>query len=56
MRQRGVARGYAGVMVALYAAAALGQAAHLSDDLARLLGREPIRFARFAHDYAAAWR
>ncbi len=56
MRRRGVARGYAGVMVALYSAAALGRAAHLSDDLAGLLGREPIGFAGFVHDYAAEWR
>ncbi|MGY2895724.1 SDR family oxidoreductase [Deinococcus sp. UYEF24] len=44
------------VMTVLYAAAALGQAGHLTGEVRRLLGREPIRFLQFARDYAEVWR
>ena len=43
------------VMTVLYAAAALGQAGHLTGDVQRLLGRTPVRFLQFVRDYAAVW-
>ena len=44
------------VMTVLYAAAALGRAGHLTDEVRRLLGREPIRFLQFAQEYAGVWQ
>ncbi|WP_425147887.1 SDR family oxidoreductase [Deinococcus sp.] len=48
MRARGLAAGYILVMEALYAAARLGQAAHLSPELGRLLGRDPTTLLQVA--------
>jgi uncharacterized protein YbjT (DUF2867 family) len=56
MRRRGHPRAFAAVMVALYTTARLGLAAHLSPELAGLLGRRPTSFAEFARDAADAWR
>ena len=44
------------VMTALYAVAALGMAGHLTDDVQRLLGRDPISFKQFATDFKAVWQ
>ena len=44
------------VMTVLYAAAALGQAGHLTGEVGRLLGRDPVRFLQFAQDYAEVWQ
>lgn len=44
------------VMTVLYAAAALGQAGHLTGEVRRLLGRDPVRFLQFAQDYAGVWQ
>jgi uncharacterized protein YbjT (DUF2867 family) len=43
------------VMIGLYALTKYGKADQLSDDLRRLLGREPISFARFVKDYRQCW-
>lgn len=55
-RERHDSAGLIVVMTALYAVAALGQAGHLTDDLKRLLGRDPVPFAQFAQDYASVWQ
>lgn len=47
--------GFVLVMVALYTVAKLGKAAHLTDTLAGLLGREPTRFGQFAQDTKSVW-
>lgn len=44
------------VMTALYSVAALGQAGRLTNDVPRLLGRDPITFAQFARDYTGVWQ
>ena len=44
------------VMTVLYAAAALGQAGHLTGEVKRLLGRDPVLFLQFAQDYAGVWQ
>lgn len=44
------------VTLGIYGAARLGLAAGLTDDVAAVLGREPIGFRRFAEDHADAWR
>ena len=56
MRRRGFARGYVGVMVALYTTARLGLAGHLSPELEALLGRAPTDLETFARREAGAWR
>jgi uncharacterized protein YbjT (DUF2867 family) len=56
MRSRGHPRAQVAVMLALYTSCRLGLAAHVSDDLERLLGRPPRDVATFAHDYAHVWR
>lgn len=48
--------GYVLVMTALYAVAALGQAGHLTNKTAHLLGREPITFKQFARDHVSVWQ
>jgi hypothetical protein len=44
-----------GVTLGIYTAARLGLAADLTDDVARVTGREPRTFSAFAHDARAAW-
>lgn len=55
-RAAGDPTGFALVTLALYTTARLGLAAHLSPELAALLGRPPRDLATFARDSAAAWR
>lgn len=43
------------VTTAIYTAARLGQADALTDDVAMVLGREPVPFDQFARDHAAMW-
>lgn len=56
MAERHQPIGFVLVMTALYAVAALGQAGHLTDDVQRLLKRDPIGFKQFATDYKAVWQ
>lgn len=46
----------AGVTLGIYGAARLGLAAGLTDDVAAVLGREPVGFRRFVEDHADVWR
>ena len=55
VRRDGMPRGMAAVTIGIYTAARLGLAAGITDDVARIAGREPIDFATFAHDHAEAW-
>lgn len=55
LRRRGMPRGMVGVMLGIYTAARLGLAAGLSDDVARLTGRQPIPMEQFVHDARDAW-
>ncbi len=43
------------VTTAIYTTARLGLAAGLTDDVRRVLGREPIDFTEFAHRERATW-
>ncbi len=43
------------VMAIIYTTARFGQAALITDDLPKLLGREPISFEQFAADYKDCW-
>jgi uncharacterized protein YbjT (DUF2867 family) len=43
------------VTAAIYTTARLGKAAGLTGDVRRVLGRDPIRFAAFAHRDRAVW-
>ncbi len=55
MRAGGMPRAMVGVTLGIYTAARLGLAADLTDDVARVTGSQPRRFADFAHDARAAW-
>jgi uncharacterized protein YbjT (DUF2867 family) len=55
MRSGGMPRAMVGVTLGIYTAARLGLAADLTDDVERLTGRPPRRFADFARDARAAW-
>ena len=55
VRRDGMPRGMAAVTIGIYTAARLGLAAGITDEVARIAGREPIDFATFAHDHAEAW-
>ena len=55
MRARGHPHAQVAVMLALYTSCRLGLAAHVSDDLERLLGRPPRDVHAFARDAAPAW-
>ncbi|KOX23332.1 MULTISPECIES: NmrA family NAD(P)-binding protein [unclassified Streptomyces] len=54
-RALGTPRAEAAVMLALYSACRFNLAAGVTDDVRTVLGREPISFARFAHDERTAW-
>ncbi len=56
LRGRGHPRAQVLVMLALYASCRLGLAAHVSDDLERLLQRPPRSVAAFARDASDHWR
>jgi uncharacterized protein YbjT (DUF2867 family) len=47
--------GMVAVTAAIYTTARLGRAAGLTDDVRRILGRDPVDFAAFAHRERAAW-
>ncbi len=55
MRAGGMPRAMVGVTLGIYTAARLGLAADLTDDVARVTGRQPRTFSAFAHDARAAW-
>lgn len=44
------------VTMAIYTTARFGKAAGLTDDVRRVLGRDPVRFSEFAHRERAIWR
>ncbi len=46
---------YALLMTALYTITRFGNASEVTPDVARLLGRSPITFEQFAHDYRDTW-
>jgi uncharacterized protein YbjT (DUF2867 family) len=54
-RERGYPLAQILVMEALYTIAKLGLAGRLTDDLERVLGREPITFKKFVEDYKLVW-
>ena len=54
-RRVGMPRAMAAVTIGIYTAARLDLAAGITDDVARITGCEPIDFATFARDHAAAW-
>ncbi|MDX2075793.1 MAG: SDR family oxidoreductase [bacterium] len=55
-KKQGQKLGYSLVVTALYTITRLGNAKTVTDDVLRLLGRAPISFDQFAHDYASSWR
>jgi uncharacterized protein YbjT (DUF2867 family) len=55
MRAGGMPRSMVGVTLGIYTAARLGLAADLTDDVARVTGAQPRRFADFAHDARSVW-
>jgi len=56
VRRAGMPRGMAAVTLGIYTAARFGLAAGITDDVARITGREPIDLATFAREYAEVWR
>lgn len=56
VRRGGMPRAMAAVTIGIYTAARLGLADGITDDVARLTGRDPIDFATFARDHAEAWQ
>ena len=44
------------VMTMLFSTTRLGLAGHTTDELERLLGREPTTLRQFVEDHADAWR
>lgn len=55
LRKRGLPLPQILVMEGLYTAAKLGLAGHLTGEVRRILGRDPISFRRFVRDYARVW-
>jgi uncharacterized protein YbjT (DUF2867 family) len=51
MRRRGLAWKFIMVMIALYSVAKLGKAGQITDELPRLLGREPISMKKYIEDH-----
>lgn len=56
MKQYGMPQFMIDLMDSLNHVIAAGYAAGISPDAKNILGREPIRFAQFAKDHAAAWK
>lgn len=54
-RTLGMPWGMVAVTTAIYTTARLGMAAHLTDDVRTVLGRDPQDFADFAHRERAVW-
>lgn len=53
--RRGTPLRYALVMLGLYTSTRFGMAERISDDVERLIGRKPIRFRQYVHDYRSYW-
>jgi uncharacterized protein YbjT (DUF2867 family) len=47
--------GFTLIMAGLYTITRFGNAKDVTDDVRRLLGRNPISFVEFAHDYRQSW-
>ncbi|MDX1415364.1 MAG: SDR family oxidoreductase [Candidatus Promineifilaceae bacterium] len=56
MKKRGYTWGYVVVTAGLYLSTRRGSAERISDDIQRLLGREPIKMRQYVEDYAPAWQ
>lgn len=56
MKQRGYAWGYVAVTAFLYLSTRLGSAAKVTDEVRRLLGRDPITMRQYVEDYTAVWQ
>ncbi|MGL4650185.1 MAG: NmrA family NAD(P)-binding protein, partial [Caldilineaceae bacterium] len=54
-RRMGAAEDYIDVMNSIYFPVRMNLAGGISDEFARIMGRPPILFARYAADYAAQW-
>lgn len=54
--REGIPLNFVIVMAAIYGTAKLGKAALVTDQLAQLLGREPITLKDFASDYKSCWQ
>ena len=54
-RAEGTAWPFIAILCALYTTARFGLAAGISDDLVRVLGRQPIPLRQYVQDYRAAW-
>ncbi|MFZ5814942.1 MAG: NmrA family NAD(P)-binding protein, partial [Bacillota bacterium] len=55
MRSLGAPEGIINLTTMMYVMARLGLSADVTDDLGRILGREPLSMAQFVRDYAAVW-
>lgn len=55
MRKRGWPSGFVLVMAGIYTTARLGLAGRVTEETARLLGREPTTMRRFVEDYKECW-
>jgi uncharacterized protein YbjT (DUF2867 family) len=53
--QRGTPLRYALVMLGLYTSTRFGMAEAITDNMERLIGRTPIRFRQYVHDYRESW-
>ncbi len=56
MKKRGNPWGYVLVTSGLYFATRHGSAEEVSDDVQKLLGRDPMTMRKFVEDYAAVWQ
>jgi uncharacterized protein YbjT (DUF2867 family) len=54
-RVHGVPWGFIAVMVGIYSVARFGGAGRTTDDVRRILGRDPISLRRFIQDYRQVW-
>lgn len=55
MKKRGMKTGYILVMIALYTTARIGLAKKTTEDLKKLLNKEPISFEQYVRDYRDCW-
>ena len=44
------------MLIDLYRSVKQGDTEYVSPDVANILGREPITFEQYAHDYAECWK
>jgi uncharacterized protein YbjT (DUF2867 family) len=54
-QELGMPAGMVAVTTAIYTIARLGRASGLTDDVRQVIGREPMSFAAWAHQYRDAW-